>query len=319
VRVALVHRPGPALDALKRTLDGEGHELAWSVGDPLEAARCARDGGSEVVLWAVELTRGERALSALQEAASALPVIAIYQGEQGLADADLALARGAALALDVSSLGIERLGEFRARLDAARRLRLRRSLPARGLSSLVAIGASTGGPQALSQLCAGLPADFAGAIVVVQHIEAIFADALVDTLSQHTELGVHAAEEGMMPKPGAVCIATRADHHLVLGRDLRFHYTRDPVQTIHRPSIDVLFESLAKHWHKAGTAVLLTGMGKDGARGMALLRKSGWRTIAQDERSSVVYGMPRAALDLGGAGEVLGIGEIAPALLRRSR
>lgn len=319
MKVAIVHRPGPALDTLKRTLDGEGHELVWSARDPLEAARLSQEGGSEVVLWAVELARGERALAALRDAAAALPVIAIYRGEHGLADADLALARGAALALDVSNLDAERLAEFRARLDAARRLRLRRSLPVRGLSSLVAVGASTGGPQALSQLCAGLPADFAAAIVVVQHIEAIFASALVDSLAHHTDLAVYAAEEGMMPKPGAVCIATRADHHLVLGRDLRFHYTRDPAQSIHRPSIDVLFESLAQNWHKAGTAVLLTGMGKDGARGMALLRKSGWRTIAQDERSSVVYGMPRAALDLGGAGEVLGIAEIAPALLRRPK
>jgi two-component system response regulator WspF len=318
VKVAIVHRLGPALDALKRTLDGEGHQLVWSAREPLEAARLAQEGGSEVVLWAVELARGERALGALREAAAVLPVIAIYRGEQGLADADLALARGAALALDVSDLDTEGLAELRARLDAARRLRLRRSLPVRSLSSLVAVGASTGGPQALSQLCAGLPADFAAAIVVVQHIEAVFASALVDSLAHHTELAVYAAEEGMMPKPGAVCIATRADHHLVLGRDLRFHYLRDPA-SIHRPSIDVLFESLAQNWHKAGTAVLLTGMGKDGARGMALLRKSGWRTIAQDERSSVVYGMPRAALDLGGAGEVLGIGEIAPALLRRSK
>jgi two-component system response regulator WspF len=316
VKIAIVHRPGPALDALKRTLESEGHQLVWQAHDPLEAARMTQADGGDVVLWAVELARGERALGALHEAALGLPVIAIYRGEQGLADADLALARGAALAVDVSNLGADRLAELRARLDAARRLRQRRSLPERRLTSLVAIGASTGGPQALAQLCAGLPADFAAAIVVVQHIEAVFATALVDTLSQHTGLAVHAAEEGMMPKAGAVCIATRADHHLVLGRDLRFHYTRDPAQSIHRPSIDVLFTSLAQYWHKSGTAVLLTGMGKDGASGMGLLRKNGWRTIAQDERSSVVYGMPRAALDLGAAGEVLGISEIAPALLR---
>jgi two-component system response regulator WspF len=164
-----------------------------------------------------------------------------------------------------------------------------------------------------------LPEDFTGALVLVQHIEASFASTLVDSLAQQTSLDVYAAEEGASPRAGSVCVAVKADHHLILGADRRFHYAREPAQAIHRPSIDVLFESLAQHWPKLGTAVLLTGMGRDGAHGMALLRKRGWRTIAQDERSSAVYGMPRAALDLGGAGEVLGIAEIAPALLRRPK
>jgi two-component system response regulator WspF len=319
VKVAIVHKAGVQLAPLERALAIAGHDVLWTSRDPVTAQRLALSEKVEVVLWTVDASRGERALQALRDTALHTPIVAMYRGEHELGDADTALASGASLALDLTKLQSDGPGELHARLDAARRLSLRRSLPARALGSLVAIGASTGGPQALAQLCGSLPADFAGALIVVQHIEPSFASTLVDSLAQQTSLHVCAAVEGAAPQAGSVCLAAEPGHHLVLRADLRFHYTREPAYSIHRPSIDVLFESLAQHWSKRGTAVLLTGMGRDGAHGMAVLRSRGWRTIAQDESSSVVYGMPRAARDLGGASEVLDIAQIGPALLRRAR
>jgi len=112
-----------------------------------------------------------------------------------------------------------------------------------------------------------------------------------------------------------VFLAGRNDH-LIFTPDLHFAYTTEPGDIPFRPSVDVLFKSVAKLWPSKGVAVLLTGMGRDGAEGLAALRRAGWYTIAQDEATSVVYGMPKAAKELGAAADVLPIGEVGPAILR---
>ena len=99
--------------------------------------------------------------------------------------------------------------------------------------------------------------------------------------------------------------------------NLDLAYIKEPIATPFRPSVDVLFKSVAAHWPSMGIAILLTGMGRDGAEGLKMLHRVGWHTIAQDEATSVVYGMPKAARDLGAASEILPIDQIAPAILRR--
>jgi two-component system response regulator WspF len=110
-----------------------------------------------------------------------------------------------------------------------------------------------------------------------------------------------------------------SDDHLTLDTDRRFAYTAEPRAYPYRPGVDVLFESLAGAWPRPGVAVLLTGMGSDGARGLAELKKRGWHTVAQDQATSVVYGMPRVAAELGAAVQVLPLPQIGPAVAERLR
>ena len=143
-----------------------------------------------------------------------------------------------------------------------------------------------------------------------------FAPGLATWLNNQTPLAVVLAQEGMRPAPDTVLVAGTNDH-LVIGADLACHYTPDPRDYPYRPSVDAFFLSLEHYWPRPGLAVLLTGMGKDGAQGLAALRQAGWHTIAQDKETSVVYGMPAAAAELDAAIEILPIGRIAAAIGQR--
>ena len=185
------------------------------------------------------------------------------------------------------------------------------------LPPLIAIGSSTGGPKALATILSRLPADFGAAIAIVQHVDAQFADGMIDWLNQLTPLTVKKASAGDRLEKGIVTVACTNDH-LALQSNHTLNYTKDPIDYPYRPSIDVFFKNIAQYWTHKGTAVLLTGMGRDGAEGLKLLRSQGWHTIAQDEASCIVYGMPRAAVELNAAVEVLNPEAIATSLIYRS-
>ena len=184
------------------------------------------------------------------------------------------------------------------------------------LAPLVALGASTGGPEAIAQVLASMGSKIPGPVVVIQHIAADFAVGLASWLQSRTGLPVAAAQEGAEPIAGHVYVAASNDH-LVLRPNRRFAYTPDPRTCPYRPSVDAFFESLGAAWPRPGVAVLLTGMGSDGARGLARLKALGWHTIAQDKASCVVYGMPRAAEEMGAAVEVLPLPRIGDAVMSR--
>lgn len=180
--------------------------------------------------------------------------------------------------------------------------------------SLIVMGASTGGPKALAKILSQLPRTFPAAIVIAQHIDPQFVAGLAAWLAGQSSLPVKIAKEGDVPKPGEVLIAS-AQGHLAMTSDRAFSYitANDPAaaDTVYRPSVDILFKSVAKHWRSPGRAVLLTGMGKDGAVGLSVLKAAGWFTIAESKQSCVVYGMPRAAVNMGAANRVLSSHEIA--------
>lgn len=183
---------------------------------------------------------------------------------------------------------------------------------------LVLIGASTGGTTALETLLSALPGN-APPFVIVQHMREGFIDGMIRRLDRDCAAEVLAAPEGEVPRQGRVYIAADPARHLtVTGRAgaLRLrHVAGDPVSG-HRPSVDMLFASVADIALRPPTAAaLLTGMGGDGADGMVRLRRSGAHTIAQDQATSVVWGMPRLAVEMGGADEVLPVTRIGPALL----
>ena len=182
------------------------------------------------------------------------------------------------------------------------------------VAPLIAIGASAGGPAALAQLLSGVPTTFPAAIVVVQHVDAPFALCMAGWLREPSALPVRVAEEGDRPEGGCVLLASTS-HHLTLKTADRLGYTADPVVCAYRPSVDVFFYSVCRLWSGPAVGVLLTGMGRDGAAGLKALRNKGCHTIAQDQASSAVYGMPKAAAALDAAVDILAIDQIAPRLV----
>jgi two-component system chemotaxis response regulator CheB len=179
---------------------------------------------------------------------------------------------------------------------------------------LVAIGASTGGPGAIVDVLRALPASFQLPVLFVLHINEPFGTAFAEWLDGQTARRVAYAREGdaVAAAAGKVVMAPVGRHMIV--RDGRLRLTDAPERNFCRPSVDVLFESVAVEYGPTAAACLLTGMGKDGAEGLLKLRRAGALTIAQDETSSVVYGMPREAALLGAAGEILRLDEIGPRL-----
>ena len=183
-----------------------------------------------------------------------------------------------------------------------------------GCEPLVVIGSSPGGPAALVKLFEALPADFPAAFVVVQHLEAQFAAGMASWLDDRAPFAVRVAREGDLLAPGLALLAGSSDHlTLTAGRQLG--YTPHPLDDPYRPSVDVLFRSVATRWHGCVIGVLLTGMGRDGALGLKMLRDRGHHTIAQDQESSAVYGMPKAAAALEAAVDILSLDRIAPRLI----
>ncbi|MBL9141785.1 MAG: chemotaxis-specific protein-glutamate methyltransferase CheB [Phycisphaerae bacterium] len=178
---------------------------------------------------------------------------------------------------------------------------------------LVAIGSSTGGPQALATVLSALPAAPTFATLIVQHMDPAFLPGLTSWLAERTDRSVRLARSGDRPAPGDVLLAGEPRQMVVIHRGT-VCYTAGPPDLVHRPSVDVLFESLASSSVDPGVAVLLTGMGRDGARGLLSLRTKRWATIAQDRATSVVWGMPGAASELNAAERVLPISEIGPAI-----
>jgi two-component system, chemotaxis family, response regulator WspF len=322
MKLGIAHRDRLTRDALRRSLRGGSLELLWNVEDyDSLRQRCGRETPS-LALVDIGLLgpRAERLPALLQRC----PVVIC---------AESSAADGAYEALGLGALGLiepprlddsgELHGGSRVRQRIERLAGLLRaeasSLPplppaAEQPLPLIAIGASTGGPLALSRLLRSLPAALPAAVLVVQHIEGEFTAGLVDWLRSHCTLPIGLAERGDSPRPGHIYVAAPGQH-LVLLPSLQFGWRAATPRELHVPAVDALFLSLAQSGCH-GAAALLTGMGHDGVDGLLALRRQGWTTIAQDEASSVVWGMPRAAVERQAAEQVLPLEAIGPALVR---
>jgi two-component system, chemotaxis family, protein-glutamate methylesterase/glutaminase len=179
---------------------------------------------------------------------------------------------------------------------------------------LVAIGISTGGPPALQTLLSALPSSFPLPIVIVQHISKGFVASLAEWLSKTTPFACKVISMGEVLTMGQVYLAADNYHLTIQSNKQPWFNDEKPVDGL-RPSVNMLFESVAKNFGANAIGVLMTGMGHDGAKGLLSMRRAGAYTIAQDEASSVIFGMPKEAIDLGAANEVLALEHIAPRLL----
>jgi two-component system chemotaxis response regulator CheB len=186
---------------------------------------------------------------------------------------------------------------------------------------VVAIATSTGGPNALAAVFAGLPADLPVPVVLVQHMPPLFTRLLAGRLSAESRVTVEEGIPGGLLRPGHAWIAP-GDYHMAVARDgpqARVLVHQDPPENSCRPAADVLFRSVAKAFGPGALAVVLTGMGQDGLRGCEAVREAGGQVIAQDEATSVVWGMPGFVARAGLADRVLPLALIAPEIVRRVR
>ncbi|BAN47117.1 chemotaxis response regulator protein-glutamate methylesterase [Metapseudomonas resinovorans] len=221
--------------------------------------------------------------------------------------------------------------EIRAKLKVAARARMLRrapvvargaegGLPLVGTEKLIAIGASTGGTEAIKEVLLGLPADSPG-VVITQHMPAGFTRSFAARLDKLCRIQVSEARDGDRILPGTALLAPGGLHMEVVrsGANYIARLSEAPPVNGHRPAVDVMFNSAARCAGRNLIAALLTGMGKDGARGLLAIREAGGYTLAQDEASCVVYGMPREAAELGAAEDVLPLEDIGPALMVQAR
>ena len=318
MRIGIVNDVRAACEALRRVVDSlPDHEVAWTAGDGVEAVAMAKRDRPDLILMDLLMPHMDGAQATRQIMAAApcaiLVVTATVSGNISLVYE--AMGHGALDAVDTPILGpggevsgagalVEKIGTVAEIVGASTETKRAPRSAAGAPPRLLVVGASTGGPKAISDLLLPLPRDWNVATLVVQHVDVAFAPGLAKWLGDRTGRSVRVAEHGQAPQGGDVLIAGTNDH-LVMAKSRALEYRDEPRDVFFRPSVDVFFESVAEHWSQPGVALLLTGMGKDGARGLMKLRARGWHTVAQDEASSVVWSMPKAAVDAGAACEVL--------------
>ena len=253
-----------------------------------------------------------------------VPVLALHPGTLSDAEAFQALAAGAVDVVDrpaepgnefwhTVGRKLMLLAEMRVSRPLQVQQRAQRPSPLEAPYPLVAIASSLGGPKALAILLKTLPRDFPAPVCICQHISEGFTEGLTQWLGSNTPLKVVEASDGEQMQPGGVYIARSGSHLVVRSRGLLSLDPSSPVRGF-RPSCDVLLTSAAEAFGTRVLGVILTGMGRDGARGLKEIRERGGRTIAQDKASCAVYGMPKEAVRIGAAEEVLPLEQIGPTL-----
>ncbi len=308
-----------------------------------EALALARNFAPDVITMDVEMPVMD-GLQALERIMSdtPLPVIMLSSLTQSGADATVrALHIGAvdfitkpsgSLSLDINKVAQDIIAKIRVAASARDKLRrppVQKSRPPvpppappvaavyRSPDKMVLIGTSTGGPKALHEVIPRLPGNLPAAVLVVQHMPPGFTRSLADRINGMSALRVKEAEDGEPLLTGSVYIAP-GDYHLKvrrlgegLGRRLLINLTRDPAVSGHRPSVDAMIESVVREYWSKTLAVIMTGMGQDGTRGIAALRNKGGKVIAEDSSTCIVFGMPRSVIDAGHADHILPLPHIA--------
>ncbi|RQS15946.1 chemotaxis response regulator protein-glutamate methylesterase [Burkholderia sp. Bp9002] len=334
MNIGIVNDLPLAVEAMRRALARRAdHRVLWVATDGAQAVEFCAAQPPDIVLMDLIMPKFDGVEATRRIMASGRPCAILIVTSSIGANAWRvyeAMGAGALDAVDTPRLGQSANGDttqlLLAKIDQIGRLLERPASGARPAGAaargdggpLVAIGASAGGPTALATILGSLPAEFGASIVIVQHVDQAFADGMAQWLDGQTPLTVRIAHEGDRPQPSVALLAATNDH-LRLARDGTLGYTRDPAETPYRPSVDVFFNSVTEHWPGDVIGVLLTGMGRDGAIGLKAMRMKGYHTIAQDQATSAVYGMPKAAATLGAARAILPLERIAGELAALAR
>jgi two-component system response regulator WspF len=327
MRIGIVNDMRAATEALRRVVDSlPGQRVAWTAADGVEAVALAKRDRPDLILMDLLMPHldGVEATRQIMAAAPCAILIVTATVSGNISLVYEAMGHGALDAVDTPMLGpagevtgagalVEKIGTIAKLVGTAPEPRRDARQTREGPPRLLLLGASTGGPKAIADLLLPLPHDWNVATLVVQHVDVAFAPGLAKWLGDRTGRSVGVAEHGQSPAAGDVLVAGTNDH-IRLSRRRTLEYVVEPRDVYFRPSVDVFFESVAEHWPQTGVAALLTGMGRDGARGLGRLRARGWHTLAQDQATSIVWRMPKAAIAAGATVETLPI-ERMPAVI----
>ncbi|MEJ1931454.1 chemotaxis response regulator protein-glutamate methylesterase [Nostoc sp. NIES-2111] len=320
MRIAIVNDMGMAVEVLRRTIANiPDYDVAWVAYDGVEAVtKCAID-TPDLILMDVLMPNmdGVEATKHIMNQSPCAIMMVTASVNRYAGKVFEAMDYGA---IDAINTPIEGSTGLLKKISTIAKLIGKSSRPKiantpNNLPLLMAIGASTGGPQALARIISQFPSNFPAAIVIVQHLDAQFTPSFAAWLNEQTPLSVQIANPGSKLETGKIFLAGK-NQHLVLRPNFTLDYVQEPLACSYHPSIDVFFKSAVQNWTGKGVGVLLTGMGRDGAQGLKMMRDAGWHTVAQDRRTCVVYGMPKAAAELNAAVEILPVEAIASACMK---
>ena len=336
IRVLVIDDSAIVRKILSETLASEPDiEVVGTAPDPIVALEKINRLKPDVLTLDIEMPRmdGLTFLKQLMRT-QPMPVILISSLAQSSVDIALEALRHGAVDVLAKPSGPYSVGELRATVSAsiraAARAKLRRNLSLeltratapvpdntpRDMTRLIAIGASTGGTEAICSLLTSLPAEVPP-ILIAQHIPPMFSRTFAKRLDKLCRMEVREAVDGDVPQPGLALVAPGGFHMVVerAGGAFRIKIKNGPLVCYQRPSVDVLFTSVAMTAGGRAIGVILTGMGNDGAHGMKRMKDQGCHNIAQDEATCVVFGMPREAIRAGAVDQTLPLDRIAPALM----
>ncbi len=325
MKLAIVNDSPMVVETLRRLIQGEGkHEIIWvAENGKIAVEKCSQQVPDLMLMDLImPIMNGVESTRQIMKY-SPCPILVVTSSVSG--NSGLVFEAMGAGALDVVATPIlfghngtgghellekiNRIGKLVGIKDSSAS---KKRKPVKGTTSvvrgkdkcLVAIGCSTGGPQALLRILQVLPAEFPASVVVIQHMDEQFSGGMASWLNGQVPLAVRTLQVGEQPQPGVVLIPS-TNNHVVMKPNNALNYSIEPKEYFYHPSVDVFFTSVARYWQGKCIGVLLTGMGRDGADGLLALHQQGCLTIAQDERSCIVYGMPKAAIELGAAGKIL--------------
>jgi two-component system, chemotaxis family, response regulator WspF len=331
VRIGIVTNVVAAAEVLRRAVDlHQDHHVIWLATSGAEAVDLCSRQTPDLILLDL-LMSGMNGVETTRRIMASTPCAILLVTASVRAHADMVFEAMGHGALDAADTPVMSRGDLKAivapllaKIDALARLIGKQDIrnvarhlerPSRSRHDcLIAIGASAGGPAVLARVMRDLPKDFAAAIVIVQHVDEHFASGMAEWLDQVSAIPVRVAKEGDRPEVGSALLASTRDHLTLKAAD-RLGYTAEPGDNVYRPSVDVFFHSACRLWRGNVVGVLLTGMGRDGAIGLKALRDHGHHTIAQDEASSAVYGMPKAAVAINAAIDIVPADRIASRLM----
>ncbi|NHZ66707.1 chemotaxis-specific protein-glutamate methyltransferase CheB [Massilia genomosp. 1] len=331
MKIGIANDVAMAAEALRRVVASTSeHQVVWIARTGLEAVRMCADKRPDLVLMDLNMPEldGVEATRQIMQRTPCAILVVTGQPQDNVSQVFRALGAGA---LDVTATpllargggGDSALLHKIKTIGKLIRVSGAEAHPAHSperadarIKHLLAIGSSTGGPIAVAKILAGWNPAPGTAIVVVQHIDENFAAHFSKWLGEQLLMPVRVIEDGDPLEAGCVQVA-RTNDHLVLSARQRLHYDDVPRDYAYRPSVDVFFHCVARNWEGDATGVLLTGMGRDGAAGLLAMRQAGKATIAQDQASSAVYGMPRAAAEIDAAQQILSLENIGRALRSR--
>jgi two-component system response regulator WspF len=325
VKIGIVNDSVMAAEVLRRIVSSdEDHQIIWMAGNGAEAIMHCNHSLPDLILMDIKMPvmNGVEATRRIMKS-TPCPILVVTATVTGnSSEVFEAMGAGAIDAVATPVVGTETTedtgSELLRKIDLIGKLsgfkskrkqqiiKVSEALPAGQIpkKNLIVIGSSTGGPQAFLEILSAFPVDVNAAIIVVQHMDKKFIAGLADWVKKQIRLPVQIIQKGDRPKIGTVMIPD-TDTHLIMTSSATLCYSDTPTDNFYHPSVDVFFNSAAKFWHGNIIGVLLTGMGKDGAQGLLSIKARGCHTIAQDEGSSIVFGMPKAAIQLQAASEVL--------------